>query len=199
MIFRGAGRARHAPAIQRVVMSQLNGRSPMNRRCIICWPAIVALAFALWPATASAQQKVLKEQLVGTWTLVSFDSFDASGTKVPNMEGRDMKGLLVLTVNGRWSFQIITEIPKLASNDRLKTTPAEEKAVAHGVLSNFGTYSVNEGDKTIGIRFERSSFPNQVTGAEAKRVAVFSGDELKLDNPGRMAGGKTVTVWKREK
>src|SRR3954469_10907975 len=82
------------------------------------------------------------------------------GTKVPNMEGPDMKGLLVLTDNGRWSFQIITEIPKFASNDRLKTTPAEDKAVAHGVLSNFGAYSVNEADKTLSIRLERSSFPN---------------------------------------
>ena len=171
----------------------------MNRRSIIGLSAIMALGFALLPASAVAQQKSVKEQLVGTWTLVSFDSFDASGAKVPNMEGRDVKGLLILTGNGRWSFQIITEIPKLASNDRLKSMPAEDKAVAHGVLSNFGTYTVNEADKTLSVRFERSSFPNQLTGADAKRVATFTGDELKLDNPGRMAGGKTVTVWRRAK
>jgi len=26
-----------------------------------------------------------------------------------------------------------------------------------------------------------------------------TGDDLKLDNPARMAGGKNVTVWKRAK
>jgi hypothetical protein len=148
--------------------------------------------------TRLAQQKSLKDQLVGSWTVVSFDSFDASGTKVPNMEGRDLKGLLVLADNGRMSVQLITDFPKLASKDRMKTTPAEDKAIAHGVLSYFGTYTVSEADKTINYIIERSSFSNQV-GTPTKRVATLTGDELKLDNPGRQAGGRTVTVWRRAK
>jgi hypothetical protein len=96
------------------------------------------------------------------------------------------------------SVQLITDFPKLTSKDRMKTTPAEDKAVAHGVLSYFGTYTVSEGDKTISYTIERSSFPNQV-GTPAKRVATLTGDELKLDNPGRQAGGRTVTVWRRAK
>ena len=173
----------------------------MNRRTTVTLStiALLFLALALPAGDAFAQQKSLKEQLVGAWTLVSFDSFDAAGKKVPNMEGRDIKGLLILTNNGRLSFQIITEFPKIASKERLKTTPAEDTAVAHGVLSYFGTYTVSEADKTINYRIERSSFPNQVTGADAKRVATLTGDELKLDNPARTAGGKTVTVWRRTK
>jgi hypothetical protein len=168
----------------------------MNRRDILNMTAIAMLGLGLLPGNAIAQQKTVKEQLVGMWTLVSFDSFDASGTKVPNMEGGDLKGLMVFGENGRMSVQFITDIPKIASKDRLKTTPAEEKAVAHGVLSYFGTYTVSEPDKTITYVIERSSFPNQA-GAPAKRVATFTGDELKLDNPGRQAGGRTVTVWRR--
>ena len=75
------------------------------------------------------------------------------------MEGSDLKGLVIFTDNGRMSVQYITDYPKIASKDRMKTTPAEEKAVAHGVLSYFGTYTVNEADKTISYRIERSSFP----------------------------------------
>ena len=71
--------------------------------------------------------------------------------------------------------------------------------MAHGVLSYFGTYTVNEATKIINYRIERSSFPNQVTGADAQRLAILSGDELKLDNPGRTAGGRTVQVWRRAK
>jgi Lipocalin-like domain len=171
----------------------------VNRRIVLSLSAIAALGLALLPGHAIAQQKSLKDQLVGTWTLVSFDSFDASGTKVPSMEGNDIKGLLIFTDNGRVSFQIISEFPKLESKARLKTTPAEEKAVAHGVLSNFGTYTVDEADKTINYFIERSSFPNQVTGTDAKRVATLTGDELKLENPGRQAGGKTIIVWTRAK
>jgi hypothetical protein len=171
----------------------------MNRRSILIFSAAVAFGLVLATDSVTAQTKTLKEQLVGTWTLVSFDSFDGSGAKVPNMEGRDLKGLVIFTDNGRMSVQYIADYPKIASKDRLKTTPEEEKAVAHGVLSYFGTYSVNEAENTMSYRIERSSFPNQVTGMDAKRVVTLTGDELKIDNPGRTAGGRTVIVLRRAK
>jgi Lipocalin-like domain len=175
------------------------GRKTMNRRNILNLSAAAVLGLAFATNSASGQQKTLKEQLVGVWTLVSFESFDAAGAKVPNMEGTDLKGLLILTDGGRLSVQMIAAFSTIASKDRLKTTPAEDKAVAHGLLSYFGTYTVSDPDKTISYRIERSSFPNQVTGADAKRVATLTGDELKLDNPGRTAGGRTVSVWRRAK
>jgi hypothetical protein len=171
----------------------------MNRRSILSLSAAAVLGLVLPTDPAIAQTKTLKEQLVGTWTLVSFDSFDANGAKVPNMEGHDLKGLVIFTDNGRMSVQYIADFPKIASKDRMKTTPEEEKAVAHGVLSYFGTYTVNEADKTISYRIERSSFPNQITGMDAKRVVTLTGDELKIDNPGRTAGGRTVIVLRRAK
>ena len=170
----------------------------MNRRRILSLSAIIALGLTLLPGSGVAQQKTLKEQLVGTWTLVSFDSFDSSGAKVPNMEGGDLKGLLIFTDNGHMSNQMIAQFPKIASSDRLKSTPAEEKAVAHGILSYFGSYTVSEPEKTIMLNIERSSFPNQAA-SNVKRVATLTGDELKIDNPGRQAGGRTVTVWRRAK
>jgi hypothetical protein len=147
----------------------------------------------------SAQAQPLKQQLAGTWTLTSFESFDGNNVKVPNMEGGDLKGLLILTDNGRMSVQVISDYPKIASGDRMKTTPTEDKAVAHGMLSFFGTYTVNDADKTILYRIERSSFPNQVRPDEIKRAVTLSGDELKIENPGRTAGGRTVMVWRRIK
>jgi hypothetical protein len=175
------------------------GGMAMDRRSILILAAAAVFGLVQTTDSVSAQTRTLKEQLVGTWTLVSFESFDAGGAKVPNMEGRDLKGLVIFTDNGHMSVQYIAAFPKIASKDRLKTTPEEEKAVAHGVLSYFGTYTVNESDKTISYRIERSSFPNQVTGMDAKRVATLTGDELKIDNPGRTAGGRTVIVLRRAK
>jgi len=170
----------------------------MHRRNILSISAIVAFSLALLPGGAVGQQKSIKEQIVGAWTLVSFDSFDSSGAKIPNMEGGNLKGQYIFADNGRMSLQVISEYPKLASNDRMKTTAAEEKAIAHGILSYFGSYTINEADKTVSLNIERSSFPNQVAPS-VKRVATFTGDELKLDNPGRLAGGRTVMVWRRVK
>jgi hypothetical protein len=45
----------------------------MNRRSILNFSAMTALGLALLPGSGVAQQKSLKDQLVGTWTLVSCD------------------------------------------------------------------------------------------------------------------------------
>jgi hypothetical protein len=148
---------------------------------------------------AFAQAKSPKDEVVRNWSLVSFDSFGPAGTKVPSMEGGDLKGRLVLSGDGQLSVQIISEIPKLASKDRMNTTATEDKAVAHGVLSFFGAYTFDESDKAISFLIERSTFPNQVTGKGAKPAVTLSGNEMKFDNPGRTAGGNVVIVWKRIK
>ena len=170
----------------------------MNRHAIgIFFITALLLSDAPPVGNAFAQAKPLKDQLVGAWSLVSFDSFASAGTKVASMEGGNLKGRLILTGDGLLSIQIISEIPKLASKDRLKTTAAEDKAVAHGVLSFFGTYTVDESDKTISFLIERSTFPNQVTGKGAKRVVTLNGSEMRFDNPGRTAGGNVLITWKR--
>ncbi len=43
----------------------------MNVRNIVSLSALTVLGLALLPGSAISQQKSLKEQLVGTWTLVS--------------------------------------------------------------------------------------------------------------------------------
>jgi hypothetical protein len=164
----------------------------------------LALASAILLASAlsfdALGQQSLQKQLVGQWSLVSFEMIDAKGNKGPAVEGADPKGFLVFADNGRFSFQVMSAIPKLAE-DRLVTTPEENKAVAHGVLSYFGTYSVNEADKSFTLRIERSSYPNQ-NGIEAKRIIQsLSADELRFQNLARIGsiGGQNNLVWKRVK
>jgi hypothetical protein len=160
---------------------------------------LLLLASALPGTRASAQAKSLRDQLIGAWALVSFDSFGPDGKKVPDFEGSDLKGLLILTSSGLLSVQIISDFPKLASKNLFKTTAAENEAVAHGVLSFFGTYTVDELDTSISFLIERSSFPNQVTGRGVKRIVTLSGDEMRLDNPNPVASGNVVLLWKRIK
>jgi hypothetical protein len=161
--------------------------------------AVVALAIS-FNAPGQTKGGALQKQLVGQWSLVSFEMTDAKGSKGPGVEGADPKGLLIFTDNGRFSFQAMSLLPKLAK-DRLLTTPEESRAVAHGILSYFGTYSVNEADKTFSFRIERSSNPNQ-NGTDAKRIIQsLTADELKFNNPARIgsSGGQTNLVWKRLK
>jgi hypothetical protein len=67
----------------------------MNRRNILNLSAITAMGLAMLPGTALSQQKTLKEQLIGTWIVVSADSTAPDGKK-EQLYGPNPKGILVL-------------------------------------------------------------------------------------------------------
>jgi hypothetical protein len=65
----------------------------MNHRHILSLSVATALGLALLPGSALAQQKSLKEQLAGTWTIVSNDNVAPDGTK-RQLFGPNPKGIL---------------------------------------------------------------------------------------------------------
>ena len=113
----------------------------MNRPLLsVC--AITALGLAALPGASVAQQKSMKDQLVGTWTLLLSDGVKADGTHVPEF-GPNPSGTLMFSPNGHYSLEIMrANLPKFASNNRDKVTTDESKAVVQGTLAHFGTYQV---------------------------------------------------------
>jgi hypothetical protein len=53
----------------------------MIRRGILTLAPVAALGLALVPTDLASQQGTLKERLVGTWTIVSWESIAPNGTK----------------------------------------------------------------------------------------------------------------------
>jgi len=171
----------------------------MYRRSILSIFAMTALGLAFLPGSAVSQQKLLKDQLVATWTLVSNDNVAPDGTK-RQIFGANPKGILILEANGRYA-QIFVRPgrPKFKANNRLQGTPEEIKAAYEGALVHFGTWSVTEADKTIVVRTEGALYPNQ-EGTEGRRAIVnLTADELKVVNPESGAGGTTEAVFRRAK
>jgi hypothetical protein len=107
---------------------------------------------ALLGSGSFAQQKSLKDQLVGTWMLTSVTAERADGSKAEPF-GNDPRGIIVFTPEGYFSLlQSRRELPKIAANDRAKATADEANAVVDGSIAYYGTYSVNEADKTIAVK-----------------------------------------------
>jgi len=169
-------------------------------------PALLAAAILALSAPAIAQPKdppkatastSLKAALTGTaWKITSAKGTDEKGADRPIVKGKDVGGQLILGANGRYNYMVVADIPKLAK-DRFTTTPAEDKAVVQGVLSHYGTYTIDEKERMIVLKIERSSFPNQ-NGQNSKRVVTsLKGDELVLDNPARAMGGTTTVTLKK--
>jgi hypothetical protein len=135
------------------------------------------------------------DAMIGTWTLVSvvaerdgrtFDSY-----------GPNAKGLLVFDANRRYSMIIIAAgLPKFASGNRSSGTADENKAVVAGSVAHFGTYVVDEADKSLTLQIDRATFPNW-EGKNNKRSFVIIGDELVFKEQHASAGGAATTIFKR--
>jgi enoyl reductase-like protein len=87
---------------------------------------------------------------------------------------------------------------KFASNNRQNGTDAENKAVVQGALAYYGTYEVDESNKSLIMRIEYSSFPN-FNGAEQRRNVKLENDELTVVNSAAASGGTSSLIWKRVK
>jgi hypothetical protein len=105
-----------------------------------------------------------------------------------------------MDAGGNFSVSIVRAgVAKFASNNRTKGSDAENAAAVHGALNYFGTYAIDDADKSITVKIEASSYPNFV-GETQKRTLTTSGDELQVINAAPSGGGGAATqIWKRVK
>jgi len=88
----------------------------MNRRNVIAFSTTTVLGLSLLSSSTVAQQKSLKEQLVGTWTIVSAVDVQKDSTKVDRW-GANPKGVLVFDANSHYVLVINrSDLPKFASD-----------------------------------------------------------------------------------
>jgi hypothetical protein len=104
----------------------------------------------------------------------------------------------MFSADGRFAQMLIhTDLPKI--DNRMGGTPDQNKAIAQGIVAMYGSYTVDEANKTINVKFEGASFAKFV-GTEGKRVITSINDnEFHSMNPTTSTGTKAESVWKRAK
>jgi len=186
----------------------------MNRRGTLGIVAVAALALML-PASSHAQNappkppapaaeqkapapaapaKSMKEAIVGTWSLLIDDAVKPDGTHTPNF-GPNPIGTAMFAADGHFTVAITRAgRPKFASNNRTTGTADENKAVVAGSNAFFGTYAVNDADKSLTLRVDGSTYPN-LEGTTQKRTitSLTAGDELTWTNP--VNHGEVAWKW----
>jgi hypothetical protein len=171
----------------------------MNQRSILCIAATTAIGFGMLSGIATAQQKSLKDQLVGTWTVVSWVQTRPDGSKFERFGDKPM-GVNVFDANGRFYVMFARpDVPKIASNNPSTPTPEEAKAIVGGTIAYYGTYTVDEGSKIVTLKIEASSFPNQLGSDQKRAILSVSADELKYNNAVALSGGQILVGLKRAK
>jgi hypothetical protein len=169
----------------------------MNRGRVLSISVMTMLGLAALPSSAIGQQRSLKNQLIGTWTLASWEHVLPDGSKVQSY-GTDPKGIVVFDVKDRF-FLMFTrpDLPKIASNAPATATPEEAKALVGGSIAYFGKYSVNDADRVISFHLEASTFANQLASDQKGTITSLTDDELRYEMIA-LAGGKISVALKRE-
>jgi hypothetical protein len=180
------------------MLAVASGDELMHTRLSVSTLALVATA-ASFHAFAQQPTKTLKEQLVGTWDLVSTYSERPDGSRFGAF-GANPTGRYMLDTDGRFSYMIYgSGRPKFASNNRLEGTADEYKAAVQQTIAFYGTYTVDEASSTVTWHVERCTFPNW-EGSDRKTVVTLNGDDLSYtaDAIASAAGPYVPHVtWKR--
>ena len=160
--------------------------------------ALGCLVACLAVGPANAQQKSIKDDIVGAWSLVAVTAQLANGSSAEPF-GANPKGMIIFTPDGHFAlFQSRSELPKLAANDRAKATAEEATAIVSGSIAYYGTYSVDEADKSLSVSLDGSTFANLLGGSAQKRVVtLLNATELQFANPRTPSGMTLQTAWKR--
>jgi hypothetical protein len=187
-----------ATMLSRVASSpNTQGRISMKLRTV----AAALLTLALSAGTAVAQPAAsLKDQIVGSWNFVVAEVTASDGKKSFPF-GETPKGILIFTPDGRFAqIHVAADVPKIASKNRLTGTPEEYAGIMRRSLSVFGTYTVDEANKTVTYHIVSSSFPNWEGEAQTRTIDKLSADEFVNTNPGVAGGrGSASNYYKRVK
>jgi hypothetical protein len=148
--------------------------------------------------SAVGQQRPLKEQLAGSWILISWEQTNADGSKLQQF-GTNPKGIAFFDAVGHYIISVMRSDRANYQIDNFgqmgQITAEESKATALGTITYFGTYSVREADRSIAIHVEASSFLNW-NGTDLERLFEITQDQLRLTvRPPR--GGSVDVLWKR--
>jgi Lipocalin-like domain len=158
-------------------------------KALLSIPIVAALTCGTLSAGAA---EPLKQQLVGTWSVISFVNENERTGKTNKVYGSDPKGYFMFDAAGHFSINLIRAgRPKFGNRDF--PTAGEGKAALEGMIVMFGDYKVNETEHSISLQIIGGSFPAW-DNTNKKRFIAISDDVLTYKNPTPATGAGTAVV-----
>ena len=161
-----------------------------------------SLVLGICASAAVAQPaKTLREQLVGTWKFVIAEITTADGKKTLPF-GDKPKGMIIFTADGHFSqVHVAATCRRSRGRAVLAGTAEDNKAIVHGSLAMFGTYTVDETKKSLTFNIEGSTYPNLAGRAQTRTIDLLTADEFRNTNPAasRDVPAVATNIYRRAK
>ncbi|KON70701.1 MULTISPECIES: lipocalin-like domain-containing protein [Peribacillus] len=138
-------------------------------------------------------EKSMRDQVVGTWSLVSYETQDADGHVIYPL-GKDAKGFIMYNPDGYMSAQLMASgRPAYQSGDLHSGTLEEMATAAHGYLAYSGQFEVDEENHQLIHHMDVSLNPTWLNQAQP-RIAKIEGDQVVIFNG---LHPEDKLIWKR--
>ncbi len=150
------------------------------------------------PATqqAEAVKTVTARDMVGSWLLESDISTTPDGRELLPF-GPTPRGIAMFNSDARFAIVLSRpDLPRFASDNRMRGTAEENEAVVHGSFAFFGTYSVADG--IIIQHIEGGTWPGWVGTDQKRTITSFVKDEQTWTTVPSF-GGRSELHWSRTK
>ena len=152
------------------------------------------LAIFLLTCWALGAESDVRQRLIGSWDLVSYDLRTPSG-KTTQPLGADPAGRISYDGAGRMSAHLMRRgVQKFRAAKREESTADEMVAAWRGYVGYFGRYTVDEKAAVVIHHVEGAWYPNYVGSKQIRRYR-FEGDRLTLEADS--ASGHVTVGWKR--
>jgi hypothetical protein len=144
-------------------------------------------------------QPTISEQIVGAWSLVSYE-VRAADEIVQHPLGADAVGLLIYGPHRHMTIQIMaSDRQRWRAQSEGSQRLSELAAAAEGYLAYAGTYEVDEAARTVTHHVELGLIPNWV-GRPQRRAVDLRADHLILTAEPPQFEGEMATprlTWRR--
>ena len=138
---------------------------------------------------------VLRQKIVGTWTLVSVHYEDADSKERTPVYGEHPRGIQIATARGRWLALMTAEGRTVPSDDQ------DRARALKTMIAYTGRYRVENGRVITKVE---AAWNEAWVGGEQVRNVRFEGDRLCLESPPMPHPNinnrtvRVIVVWERE-
>jgi hypothetical protein len=168
--------------------------STMNRRNLVSLSLLAALGLALLPATSGAEQATTRDQLVGSWRVLSLKA--TTGDKVAFPLGENVAGYVTITPTRFWLL-FVDATRKAPAAPAL--TDAESVAMMRTQVAWTGKYTTADHAEGIKVTARVDAASSQAI-FDTDRVYVIrvDGNKMMVKSPGvivPMTGATSVVEF----
>jgi Lipocalin-like domain len=151
--------------------------------------AIFVLLTLTSPMSAAFAQQGLKDRIVGTWKIVSWESLRPDGRAVNIWMGAHPTGVIMYQPNGYMAVQIMADPrPTFAQNPATSSSSNDEfRNAFFGYYAYWGTYTINDAGNGVTHNVQASERPAEVGMKYARSVSI-DGTKLIITTPSYKAG-----------